>query len=281
VIVKDCDIDAMSSDLHGLTVLIPESRELDLFASMLEAQGAKTMRCPLVAILDVDDAAPVADWLKRLVAGAFDDLILFTGEGLKRLLAHAERLGLRDEAIGAIGRLRTIVRGPKPVRVLRELGLSPGISAPTPTSKGLIQALSGLELKGRRVALQLYPGASRELVDFLEAAGAMLAPVTPYRYASQAETDDVERAIRKLAAGEVDFVAFTSSPQVDRLADVARARGLESELRRGLERTRVAAVGPVVAASIQALGAKVAVQPKSFHLKPLVAAMAEAVGRKA
>jgi uroporphyrinogen-III synthase len=269
----------MSGKLHGLTFLVPESRELDLFAGMLEEEGADAIRCPLVAILDVEDAAPVEAWLKRLVAGEFDDLVLFTGEGLRRLLAHAERLGHREKAIAALSRLRTIVRGPKPVRVLREIGLNPGVSAATPTSQGVIQKLSALDLKGRTVGVQLYPGESGELADFLTAAGAEVAAVTPYRYASQIESDAVESAIRKMAAGEIDVVAFTSSPQVQRLIEVARARGIEDELRRGLARACIAAVGPVVAASIEALGATVSVQPKSFHLKPLIAAIAEAATR--
>ena len=269
----------MSGKLHGLIILVPESRELDLFAGMLEAQGAKTIRCPLVAILDVEDAAPVEAWLKRLIAGEFDDLVLFTGEGLKRLLAHAERLGLKDQAIAAMARLRTVVRGPKPARVLREIGLSPGISAAMPTSEGVIQSLSAVDLKAHTVGVQLYPGESDELMGFLTKACAMVAAVTPYRYASQLEANDVEAAIRKMAAGEIDFVAFTSSPQVQRLVEVARARGIENELRRGLACTRIAAVGPVVAASVEAFGAKVSVQPKSFHLKPLVAAIADAARR--
>ena len=37
----------------------PIRRELDLLAQMLERHGATAMRCPLVAIRDVDDAAPV------------------------------------------------------------------------------------------------------------------------------------------------------------------------------------------------------------------------------
>src|ERR1700693_4566457 len=71
-------------------------------------------------ILDAADSTPVEAWLQRLMCGEFDDLILLTGEGLRRLLALGERLGTRSEVVAAISRLRTIVRGPKPARVLRE-----------------------------------------------------------------------------------------------------------------------------------------------------------------
>jgi uroporphyrinogen-III synthase len=64
---------------------------------------------------------------------------------------------------------------------------------------------------------------------------------------------------------------FTSSPQVDRLFEVAHERGLEALLRQGLERTRVAAVGPVVAENLRQRGAPVHICPEQgFVMKNLV-----------
>jgi uroporphyrinogen-III synthase len=271
----------MSGRLADLRVLVPESRELDLFAGMLEAEGARTMRCPLVTILDLEDAAPVEAWLRRLTAGAFDDLILLTGEGLRRLIAVAARAGLKDEAAAAIGRLRTIIRGPKPGKALREIGLAPTLSADAPTTDGVIETLSALDLNGHRVGVQLYPGNPNDkLLAALAAAGASAETVTPYRYASDAETDAVAAAIRAMAEGGIDYVAFTSTPQWDRLVKVAAERGLEPELRRGLERTRIAVAGPVVGQAIEAMGFTISAMPESnFHMKPLVNAMAASLSR--
>ena len=175
----------MTKKLRGVTILVPESRELDLFAGMLEAYGARTLRCPLVTILDAADSTPVEAWLQRLMCGEFDDLILLTGEGLRRLLALGERLGTRSEVVAAITRLRTIVRGPKPARVLREIELSPSLTATSPTSAGVVETLSSHDLRGRTIGLQLYPGdVDPSLLTFLAASGATVFPVTPYRYAS-------------------------------------------------------------------------------------------------
>ena len=265
--------------LQGRRIVVPESRELDLFVRMLEAQGAETLRCPMVTILDAEDPAPVEAWLRRLAAGALDDLILLTGEGLRRLLALARDIGIEQDAVAALKRLRTITRGPKPARVLRELGLAPSLAAEKPTTAGVIATLRRETLTERKVGVQLYPDNPNEaLIDFLRGAGALPDPVLPYRYASDAETAQVEATINAMAHGKVDAIAFTSSPQVERLKEVARERGLEAELTSGLGRTRIAAVGPVVAAAIEAIGAKVAVMPQgNFHLKPLVTALAEAL----
>jgi len=263
--------------LAGRRILVPESRELDLFARMLEERGAEAVRCPLVTIRDVEDPAPVEAWLQRLVAGAFDDLVLLTGEGLRRLLAAAQRAGLEEKAVAALKQLRTITRGPKPARVLRELGLAPGLAAETPTTEGIIATLRREQLAGRAIGVQLYPGNPNPLLlDFLRAAGAVPDPVLPYRYASDAESQLVDAAIRAMAGGQFDAIAFTSTPQIERLEDVARQRGLETELRQGLARLHIAAVGPVVASALKTRGLAVAAMPAtSFHLKPLVNALVE------
>ncbi len=59
--------------LTGRTVAVPETRELDVFSSMLERRGATVLRCPLVAILDAPDPQPVLEWLRAFCAGSCDD----------------------------------------------------------------------------------------------------------------------------------------------------------------------------------------------------------------
>jgi uroporphyrinogen-III synthase len=85
--------------------------------------------------------------------------------------------------------------------------------------------------------------------------------------------------IGEMARGEVDLIAFTSSPQLRRLRQVARAHGCEAALAEGFAKTKLAAVGPVVAAAIEAEGGTVAVAPPAnFHLRPMVNAIVEALG---
>ncbi|HXW71918.1 MAG TPA: uroporphyrinogen-III synthase [Methylocella sp.] len=266
----------MAGALDHLTILVPETRELDLFARLLEEEGATALRCPLVRILDVEDKGACITWIEKLMGGAFQDTVWLTGEGLRRLLGIAEERSRRPAFVAALARTRTITRGPKPARVLRELSLTPDIAAPAPTSQGVLDALAGEDMSGRLIGVQLYPGeGGLPLVASLRERGANVHDVTPYRYASQAETDQVTGAIRMLAEGRIDVIAFTSSPQVERLAEVAEKAGLSAELREALGRVRVAAVGPVVEETLHAYGVKDVLRPEaSFHLKPLVRAIA-------
>jgi uroporphyrinogen-III synthase len=261
----------MNLPLAGRTVALAEGRQLQELADMLQKEGATPLPCPLLSILDAPDSRPVLGWLRELTAGRFQTLILLTGEGLRRLLSLAEREGCRDAVVAAVARTRTITRGPKPVRALREIGLTPGKVSEVPTSEGVIAALQSEPLAGQAVGLQAYPGVNPALEKALRAAGATVHTVHPYVYAPAADAERVVGLIRQMADGKVDAILFTSSPQIDRLVEVAGEQGLEATLRQGLERTHVAAVGPVIAESLQRQGVRVDVCPEQgFVMKNLV-----------
>jgi uroporphyrinogen-III synthase len=267
--------------LRGRRIALPETRELDRLSQMLEAEGAETLRCPMVAIVDPADPAPVQDWLRRFVARPPEDLILLTGEGLRRLCGIARGIGLEAEFVAALGPLRKVTRGPKPGQALREIALKPDLRAPEPTTEGVIAALAAQDLVGHRVGVQLYPGnPNARLLDFLRDSGATPDPVLPYAYASAAEDGKVMALIDEMAEGRVDAIAFTSSPQIRRLFDLAKAQNREARLRTALERTAVAAIGPVAAAELRGHGITVAITPEHrYFMKPLVGALAAALSR--
>jgi uroporphyrinogen-III synthase len=270
----------MDQPLAGRTIAVPESRELEVFASLLERRGASVVRCPLVAIRDAPDPTPILDFVRQLIAGEYDDLILMTGEGLRRLLKCIDdhELPLRGPFLAALERVRKIIRGPKPARALRELGLRSDLAPVPPTTAGIISGLSVESLAGRHVAVQLYGNElNRPLIEFLEAAGATVHTVAPYLYADQADDAAVQSLLTRLARGEIDAIAFTSTPQVERLFAVAPPELVSA----ALGRTLVAAVGPVVASALERRGIKANVMPAEFFfIKPLTGALEEALGAR-
>jgi uroporphyrinogen-III synthase len=187
------------SPLRGRTIALPETRELDRLAGILEQEGATTLRCPLVAILDAPEPRPVDDWIDELVTRGFDDIIFLTGEGLRRLLARASLRGGEPAVaamVEAVGRARKITRGPKPARALHEVKLKSDLAAVPPTSEGVMATLAGETLAGRRIGLQLYGSEPNQpLVRFLEGKGALVRTVAPYIYAPASDEDRVVQLI--------------------------------------------------------------------------------------
>lgn len=268
--------------LAGRHIALPESRELDLFADMLLTRGATVLRCPLVSIHDAPDQALVSAWIDSFINQPCDDLILLTGEGLRRLLATAERAGgsLREDFIARLGQVRKLTRGPKPGTALRKIGLKSDLVAVEPTTEGVIRTLSTENLQGRRVAVQLYgTEPNLPLIDFLREAGATVTSVAPYVYADDVEDARVEELIAAILDQQLDAVAFTSATQVRRLFQIGRRQCGEQALINGLRQLKVAAVGPVVADELRERDVRVDLMPESsFFMKPLVRELVKSLG---
>jgi uroporphyrinogen-III synthase len=262
--------------LAGRTIAVPESREIEIFAALLERRGARVIRCPLVAIRDAPDPVPVLEWSRRLATGEIDDLILLTGEGLRRIVSCIERHepALQPRFVAALAAVRKITRGPKPAKALRDLGMKAQIAAEQPTTDGVIASLSGVDLRRHRVGVQLYgTEPNRPLIQFLEAAGAVVSAVAPYVYADAADERAINELMDQLHAGRIDAIAFTSSAQIARLLAVATEEGARS----ALAKTLVAAIGPVVTDTLRRHGIEARLRPNSFSLKPLTRALEEAL----
>ncbi|MBY0524141.1 MAG: uroporphyrinogen-III synthase [Gemmataceae bacterium] len=268
----------MTRPLEGCRVALAEGRQLEDLADMLVKEGATPLRYPMVSILDAPDAAPVIAWLRELVADRFSHVVLLTGEGLRRLLGFAQREGTHDDVIAAIRRTRTVTRGPKPVQALRAVGLTPTVVAAIPTTEGVIAVLREESLTGRTVGVQLYSPANPPLAEFIEKAGATVRTVLPYVYAPAADSERIADLIQGLTSKDVDVLVFTSSPQVDRLYEVAAERKLDTVLNDGLKHVKVAAVGPVVADHLRHHGVRVDICPEQgFVMKNLVQQIKRAV----
>src|SRR5213082_1647102 len=93
----------MADRLNGYRILILETREEAQFSRLLTGQGADVLQCPMFTIRDAPDAAPIEAWIGRVIATPPDDLVLMTGEGLRRLMKVVRRLGVEREFIAALG----------------------------------------------------------------------------------------------------------------------------------------------------------------------------------
>jgi uroporphyrinogen-III synthase len=274
----------MADKLNGYRILILESREEAQFSRLLTEQGADVVQCPMFTIHDAPDPKPIEAWIRRFIERPCDDLVLMTGEGLRRLMKVARRIGIEQDFVVALGKARKFARGPKPGRALREIGLEPQMTTEKPTSEGIAEMLARVDLGGHRVGLQLYPDKDHgALIGAIAAQGAEVDTVAPYVYDAQAADANIVTAIEEMAQGRIDAIALTNLGQVRRLFEVAKARQREAQLRDGLARTPIASVGPVVSDELKSHGLRADISPANdaYFMKPLISAMAVALGKSA
>src|SRR5258707_799588 len=112
---------------------------------------------------------------------------------------------------------------------------------------------------------------------------ARTCPGLPPSPRSAASFGNIVTAIDEMAQSRVDAIALTSSGQVRRLFEVARAHNCEAQLRDGLAHTPIASIGPVVSDELKSHGLRADIYPANdaFFMKPLISAMAAGLGQSA
>jgi uroporphyrinogen-III synthase len=271
------------SGFAGMRVLSLESRRAPELAKLISTYGGEPVVAPAMREVPLETNKEALAFAAKLLAGEFDIVIFLTGVGTRVLLNVIEKTHKRDEYIAALQHVKVIARGPKPVAVLRELGVTPAVTVPEPnTWRELLSALDeashssqGLRLQGARIAVQEYGVSNPELLEGLKERGAQVSRVPVYQWALPEDQAPLRNAVRALADGNIEAVLLTTSVQVTHLFQIAAEMQLEEALRRGLRRAIVASIGPTTSEELSRRGIRADVQPSHPKMGFLVKEAAE------
>ena len=222
----------------GLRVAAFESRRAGEMASLIERFGGVALVSPSMREVPIEENREAIDFANHIITGQIDIVIFMTGVGIRHLLAEVERHVDRRRLLESISDIATIARGPKPVAVLKELGLEPKYKVGPPNTWREVLALvdQSLNISQQVVGLVEYGVPNASLVAGLEARGARVETVRVYRWDLPLDQVPLEANIRALAAGQIDVAMFTSSHQVVNMLRVAERLQLAAQLRDGMSR---------------------------------------------
>ena len=278
-----------AENFAGLRVLALESRRGEELARLIETYGGRPVVAPAMREVPLESNQEALEFVRALLRDEFDMVIFLTGVGTRALTGVAESVGPREEYAAALRRVRVVARGPKPVAALRELGVTPNVSAPEPnTWRELLHALdadaASLAIRGLRIAVQEYGVASEELLAGLQERGARVTRVPVYRWALPVDVAPLRAAVRALAREEIDVVLFTTSIQVSHLLQIASEMSQEVPLRTGLRRCAIASIGPTTSEELRSHGLEADLEPShpkmGFLVKEAAERSAEILRRK-
>ncbi len=259
-------------DFSGLRVVAFESRKAEEMRRLIRRFNGEPLVAPSMREVPLTDQHEALVFGEQLFAGAIDILILLTGVGTRTLVQALATKYPKDQVIAAFSRVTRVVRGPKPIVALAEIGLKPTLAVPEPnTWRDLLATLDQhLPVKGRRVAVQEYGITNEELLEGLKQRGAQLLRVPVYRWALPEDLEPLRQAIRAICDQQADVLLFTSANQVDSVMQVARQMGLEASLNAGAKRCVVASIGPVCSEALKRHGFAIDLEPAHPHLGSLL-----------
>lgn len=270
----------VNPSFDGLRVLSLESRRSAEMATLIANYGGQPISAPALREVPIESNSEAVAFVDALTRAEIDLVILLTGVGTRALIALVDKMRHRAAFVAALGRTRIAARGPKPVAALREIGLTPWVTAPEPnTWRELLAALDGkaseFRLEGARVAVQEYGASNPQLLDGLAARGAAVTRVPVYRYALPEDTRPLQQAARAVADGQIDVALFTTSMQVVHLLEIARQHNFEDAVRQGFKSIAVASIGPTTSDELREHGISIDIEASHPKMGFLVRDAAE------
>ncbi|MHB1399729.1 MAG: uroporphyrinogen-III C-methyltransferase [Trichloromonadaceae bacterium] len=250
--------------LFGKRILVTRTAEqAGAFNQLLQAQGAEAISCPVIEIVAPPSWEELDSAIRSL--GEIDDLILTSANAVE---AFFSRLSAAGRDLRALAGVTLVAVGPKTAAALAERGLQADLIPADYRAEGVVALLRQRGVAGRRI---LYPKAelARDLIPReLAAAGAEV--MAPLAYRTVVPTHGGEDIRRRLEAGEIDAVTFTSSSTVENFIAMVGADALQL-----LQRVTIVSIGPLTTATAKKHGLVVAVEPAASTLEAMVEAMVD------
>ena len=270
----------MTAKLENLNVVLFESRHAKTIGDLVTLHGGIPHSGPAMKDVPLEQNPDAFLFAERLLRGEIHAVILLTGVGTRILVEVLQTRYKKEEIVEALKKTRIVPRGPKPIRVLRELGIPYAVTVPEPnTWREILETLDAnkeiVPVEGRVVALQEYGVPNPELIKGLKDRAANLLVVPVYRWALPDDTAPLKKAITAIVEGKMQVAVFTTAVQVRHVFKVAGEMGLQDRLKEALRRAVVASVGPDCSEAIRSFDLPVDIEPESSKMGPLVAAVAE------
>lgn len=250
-----------------------ESRRASEMQSLIERGGAIATIAPSLKEIPIEDNSAALAFGDQLARGEIDIVIFLTGVGAQGLLDVLQTKHPLESVQGWLSRTMVIVRGPKPVAVLRQSGIRVDYRAAEPnTWRELVQLIDDtpIPIAGQTVAIQEYGQAQPELTKALTDRLAQVIPVPVYKWDLPDDIGPLEQSIRDTIAGQFDILLFTSAQQAVNVLEIAQRLGLREEWIRAAKKCVIGSIGPTATETLEGLGLRPDLEPSHGKMGHLV-----------
>lgn len=235
-----------------------ESRRSVEIERLIRSQGGKPFVAPSMREVPLAGNPQAFEFAEKLFRGDFEMLILLTGVGTRLLNDVLSTRYPEDSFKNALRTLSVVVRGSKPMAVLREWGIPAAVMVPEPnTWREILAAIEGRS--ERKIVVQEYGRPATELMEGLRERGAEVTTVPVYQWDLPVDAGPLREAVRRLAAGQFDVAMFTTSIQIPHLMKIAAEEGVD--VLPALKKLVVASVGPSTSETLREFGIEPDLEP--------------------
>ena len=248
--------------LFGKTALVTRAREqASALTCQLENLGAQCIEAPSIKLVPPESYAELDKAIDKLAT--YNWMIFTSVNGVEHFFTH---LYSKKRDSRALGNSKIAAIGAQTAAALKNYGILADIVPLEFRAEGIVAALSGRIEPGMSVLIPRALVARDILPEKLREMGATVDVVPVYR--TLTGDSDGEMLAKRLSAGEIDLVTFTSSSTVTNLLELLGSKG--SEL---LQTAKIACIGPITAGTCLENGIKPDVIAEEYTIHGMIEAI--------
>lgn len=266
--------DATSLNGRVIAITRPKRQAHELAELVSKLRGIPYI-VPMVEISLPKEKKRIKEFINRVLQRRFDFLIFLSANSITSLFEIIEEAGLRRSFLKKVREIPVIAIGPKTRRTLEVRRIKTDIVPRRYSTEGILESLDKIELKGKKVGIPRSSRANEKLRRELEKRGADVFEVTVYESKLPSDISKALVFLDDLSEGKIDVVTFTSASTALNMFEIAKEHALIEKIRESLNKTTVAAIGPVTQHALAELGVHVNVIPGKYTVKAMMEALAK------
>ncbi len=256
--------------MKKILIVRPEER-MEESMRIVESYGFEGVSAPMIKLVEKMDPE-FEVFFKNLISGIVDYVIFTSINGIRYTLTKVDdeadfKKRVNDSEIIAIG-------GPTR-RFLEGMGMTVGLVPKDFSSSGIVDALSGRDIKGKNIEILRSSHGSEILVSEFKSMGANVHEVQVYSITIPEDLTRQEEVLKLAARGEIDIFTFTSRMTVLNFLKVAESAGVKSEILGAMNDKMVSAIGNPTEDALVDNNVRVDFVPKEFTFEAMIRGLKE------
>ncbi len=231
---------------------------------------------PAIEIRPLSNPTALKKFIWELQKGYVDYVVLMSTNGVKYLLSAATTLNLAKLLYLGLEGTCIIAVGPKTAEALKEQHIRVDMVPEQYSSEGLLKALEGKNLKGKKIRIPRTSNATPTLTDNLKAKGADVEEIYVYESGLPADEKLKSQFYEDLSGHKIDAIVFGSGLSAKNIFRMLTEKAPMDQLRSLIvEKVTTVAIGPTTAEALKELDVKVDVVPEDYLFENALAALAK------
>ncbi len=243
---------------------------------LITAKGGVPYYIPAIEIKGLSNPEPMKKFISELSLGKVNYVILMSTNGVKYLFSAADEIKQTKQLHEGLKKSFVIAVGPKTAEAMKEYNIRVDMVPQKYSSDGLLEALQGMDIKGKKIRIPRTSNATPTLTNQLREMGANVEEI--YVYESGLPVDEALKTkfYSDLTSGHINALLFGSGLSAKNIFKMLTEKASMEQLRKVLaEKVTVVAIGPTTAEALCELNVKVDVVPEDYLFDSALDALAD------